>query len=49
MIALSYVRLFGAAALSALTCAAASNDPVDFFKNRVHPILVNKCYTCHTN
>src|SRR5450432_2571595 len=49
MIALSHARAFGVLALTALTCRAASNDPADFFKSRVHPILVNKCYSCHTN
>jgi hypothetical protein len=49
MIALFYPRVFGALALTALTCRAASNDPVDFFKSRVNPILVSKCHTCHTN
>ena len=27
----------------------ASIDPVDFFKSRIRPILVNQCYACHTD
>jgi hypothetical protein len=41
-------RLFSAFALTVIGCAAAPNDPVDFFKTRVRPILVNNCYSCHT-
>src|SRR5258706_3374859 len=49
MIAFCYARVFGSLALTALTCTGASNDPVDFFKSRVRPILISNCYTCHTN
>ena len=27
---------------------AAANDPTEFYKSRVRPILVSQCYTCHT-
>src|ERR1700685_3282778 len=42
-------RVLGCFALTALICRGASSDPVDFFKNRVRPVLVSNCYTCHTN
>ncbi len=47
--ALIHVRAIGLLAFTALLSKGAATDPVDFFKNRVQPILVSNCYTCHTN
>jgi hypothetical protein len=36
-------------ALTAFQASAAPNDPIEFFKERIRPILVNNCFSCHTN
>ncbi|HYM13744.1 MAG TPA: PSD1 and planctomycete cytochrome C domain-containing protein [Bryobacterales bacterium] len=50
MLARRWARRVGwAALLAAVPAWGASTDPVDFFKSRVRPILINHCYACHTN
>ena len=40
-------RLIGMAGLAVISACGASNDPIDFFKARIRPILANRCYACH--
>src|SRR5438034_11427708 len=42
-------RFIGVAGLVTVSAWGAPGDPTDFFQTRVRPILVNHCYSCHTD
>ena len=42
------IRVLGWIVVLVLQVRGASIDPLDFFKSRIRPILVNQCYACHT-
>ena len=42
-------RFIGVAGLVTVSAWGAPADPTDFFQTRVRPILVNHCYSCHTD
>src|SRR2546428_4872429 len=43
------VGLVGAVLFAATPGLSAPNDPIEFFKTRVRPILAEHCFACHTN
>ena len=41
--------LFCLPAVLAAQSAAASQEQIDFFENRIRPVLAQNCFACHTN
>ena len=45
---LSYWRLALVLVLGGRGLAQTADDPVEFYKTRIQPLLASKCYACHT-
>lgn len=46
---MSLGKLYSLTLLSALSVLAQSPNTPEFFENKIRPILVKNCYSCHTN
>lgn len=46
---MSLGKLYSLSLLSALSVLAQSPNTPEFFENKIRPILVKNCYSCHTN
>jgi hypothetical protein len=48
MLARNFALRFAGIPLVAIAAFGATTDPIEFFQQRVRPILANHCYACHT-